>query len=1076
MHRSIAVQNYGSTSPAVPRGNITTKIQRCFPIAPATQTCSDATTTYSYDETGQIITKVDPNGNQITYSYVDNFFSTDTGSFTNTSGAPPSGQVTDAYVTQITLPTTNGVSHINRCAYGFINGELTESIDENGQISTYQYNDWLGQPNGTSYPDGGQVTISYNDAPTTPSATTTRLVSSGVSITNVSVKDGMEHETQKQLTSDPDGTDYTDTTYDGLGLVWKRSNPHRTAASSTDGTTTFYYDALGRECLKVPPDGTQPPGAMCPATRPTGDVLTVYSGNCATVTDEAGKSRKSCSDAFGRITQAFEDPSGVNYETDYTYNALGSLLSTNQKGSAPTDSTQWRTRTYTYDSLGRVSTAIAPESGTGSYIYDANSNVLSRTSPQPNQTGSATITTNYTYDALGRLTGKTYVGMGSAGMSYGYDGVAPSGCTPPTLSDSYPISHRTSMCDGAGASSWSHDKMGRVASVLRTTSGVTKGISYGYNLDGSVASVTRPSGRVLNYSYAPSGTANSAGRTILVVDPSGPVNYVTQATYAPPGELTTALRGAAISISNSYNSRLQPISNSAVAASTIVSLNYNFGLGVGDNGTVHQIVNNRDGNRTQNFLYDSLNRIQQAYTNGPNWGETSSPNATSPGVAPSSPGIDAWGNLTNRSGVTGKNSYEPLSCPANSSNQLATCSLVYDAAGNVMTYASTSYTYDAENRLTNTAGYTSVYDGDGNRVNKHSSAATTLYWYGVDGETVSESDGSGGSVTDYIFFNHQRVARRGPTGDVHYYFSDHLGSHSVVTDANGTMPPQAESDYYPYGGEIPITTGDSNHYKFTAKERDSETCSTTCLDNFGARHNASGFGRFMSADPVTILPGRLGDPQQLNLYAYARNNPLRFVDPTGMIIDDASCMAIPQCARWELEFKKSRRGQLLWKQIDDDPKLLVHIKWDPNATDSEATDYKWDSSGKLVAATLVLTKNSADMSKHMLSEWYPFGTTLTERNERIVYVIGHELAHIEDADTPQGRANIKQINELAPIRDAFERAARDEGRTYYDDEYWKAYGELINKIKTRNENVADQRAKGVVESYRACTSNKEVCQ
>src|SRR5260370_41133198 len=110
-----------------------------------------------------------------------------------------------------------------------------------------------------------------------------------------------------------------------------------------------------------------------------------------------------------------------------------------------------------------------------------------------------------------------------------------------------------------------------------------------------------------------------------------------------------------------------------------MSLTYRFGLGTNDNGNVLQITNNRDGNRTQNFMYDSLTRIQQAYTNGTNWGETFSPNATSPGVPPTTPGIDAWGNLTNRSGVTGKTTYEPLSAPASNQNRLT--GFGYDAAG-----------------------------------------------------------------------------------------------------------------------------------------------------------------------------------------------------------------------------------------------------------------------------------------------------------------------------------------------------------------------------------------------------------
>jgi len=73
----------------------------------------------------------------------------------------------------------------------------------------------------------------------------------------------------------------------------------------------------------------------------------------------------------------------------------------------------------------------------------------------------------------------------------------------------------------------------------------------------------------------------------------------------------------------------------------------------------------------------------------------------------------------------------------------------------------------------------------------------------------------------------------------------------VITNANGAMPPLEESDYYPYGGEIQITSGDPNHYKFTGKERDSESG----LDYFGARYDASSMGRFMTPDPIS---GRVG--------------------------------------------------------------------------------------------------------------------------------------------------------------------------------------------------------------------------
>jgi RHS repeat-associated protein len=67
----------------------------------------------------------------------------------------------------------------------------------------------------------------------------------------------------------------------------------------------------------------------------------------------------------------------------------------------------------------------------------------------------------------------------------------------------------------------------------------------------------------------------------------------------------------------------------------------------------------------------------------------------------------------------------------------------------------------------------------------------------------------------------------------------------------------------------------------TSKERDSETG----LDDFGARHYSSGLGRFLTPDwseePDPVPFANPGSPQSLNLYRYASNNPVSFVDPDG---------------------------------------------------------------------------------------------------------------------------------------------------------------------------------------------------
>ena len=203
-----------------------------------------------------------------------------------------------------------------------------------------------------------------------------------------------------------------------------------------------------------------------------------------------------------------------------------------------------------------------------------------------------------------------------------------------------------------------------------------------------------------------------------------------------------------------------------------------------------------------------------------------------------------------------------------------------------------TYSYDAENRMTTTAGVTYTYDGDGNRVKKSSG---TLYWGGGSGSgAVAESDLSGTSTTwkEYVFFNGKRIARRdASTTYVYYYFSDHLGSTSLVTDAAGTMsacPTNSslitgdnESDYCPYGGEISLCNRAPQNYKFTGKERDSESG----LDEFGARYYSSAWGRFMipdwAAKPATVPYANFGNPQSLNLYSYVQNNPTTVGDLDG---------------------------------------------------------------------------------------------------------------------------------------------------------------------------------------------------
>jgi RHS repeat-associated protein len=364
---------------------------------------------------------------------------------------------------------------------------------------------------------------------------------------------------------------------------------------------------------------------------------------------------------------------------------------------------------------------------------------------------------------------------------------------------------------------------------------------------------------------------------------------------------------AGIVTSNTYNDRLQPIVlSAAVGSNSIFSLCYDFHLGVpvtacnlgayttGNNGNVFQVLNNVDSTRSAAYIYDPLNRIAQAYTVNTNsancWGETYSPTATAPGVLPSTPGIDAWSNLINRSGVTGMSgncTTEGLSATATTLNQLSGIGMLYDVAGNVTTdNLGNTYTYDAENRITAVAGYTYFYDADGTRMEKTNGSSGTMYWPGPSG-TLTETDLTGTINEEYVYFNGQRIARVDrPSGTVHYYFSNHLGSHTMVTSATGGC--EQDVDYFPYGGEITDHCPNvAQHYKFTGKERDSESG----LDMFGARYYGSTLGRFMipdwAAKPTAVPYAMFGNPQSLNLYSYVNNNPTTARDPDGHCFWDA---------------------------------------------------------------------------------------------------------------------------------------------------------------------------------------------
>jgi RHS repeat-associated protein len=822
------------------------------------------TESFTYDPTGSLKTKQDAKGTVTTY--VNNAC----------NGHLPTS-VTTAGVTSSEVWDCNG-------------GVVTSTTDPNGQLTSYDFSDPLWRQTRVSFPNNGQISAVYNLTAAPPNIQMSQTVDSAghSKMTQINL-DSQGRPVQVSLTSDPDGVTYNVTAYDSMGRISKVYNPTRCVTPTTNcgestwGMATFNYDVLNRVISTSSADG--------------GLSTYAYANNCVTITDPASKASKQCFDAIGRVAQVFEDPLGLNYETDLTYNVFGKVTTINQKGGS-TASTNWRTRTFLYDGLARLTSATNTESGTVSYVYDANGNLQSKTSPAPNQTGSSTITVTYCYDALNRLTAKGYGAAAqtcTAGslpspiVTYSYD-QGPSG--------SNAIGRRTGMTDPAGSAAWTYDPVGLPTVYTRINNGVSKSTVYTYNPDGSIASITYPSERTVSYAFS------GAARPVAAVDQDNGFNYILAGSYSPAGALNSVLLGqtdtfAGIHWTQAYNARLQAVSTSGSSpAGVALNMTYCFNTVSGgtcsptpstNNGNLTQLVNNRDTTRSQSFTYDAINRLITAQT------AANHSNAGPAGCWAETYTYDAWGNLLsvgpNSStqsayiGCSQESGFDFTGATASNNRLTPLSGYGYDAPGNLTSgpVAGITYSYDAENHLTQVTNggmtTTYLYDGLGRRMQKSSGK---LYWYGMDGNVLDESDAAGNITDEYVFFGGKRIARQHVTGALacqpptlatYFYFGDQVGNSRIVTDVAGNVVD--ESDFYPYGGERTLVASSGNNYKFTSAERDSESG----LDHALARNYSSMTGRWMSADPYG---GDHTNPQSLNRYTYVLNNPLSLSDPLGL--------------------------------------------------------------------------------------------------------------------------------------------------------------------------------------------------
>jgi len=820
------------------RGNPTAVTQYTDPVTPA----GPITATSVYDSLGNLRSVTDPGGHTTSFSYADNY-------------SDAVNRNTYAYLTQTTKPAPFN-SQTTGSSYYYFTGQPASGTDENSRVTTFTYADALNRLTQTNYPDGGQISISYNDPART--ITTTQKRTATDNIVTAKVYNPLGQMVQSQM---PGGRKQ-DFTYDPLGREWKSSNVYINSSESTYGVVEARYDALERTTTAVNQDQTT--------------VQTQYSGSAVKTTDETGRQRLTDSDGLGHITKACEVTAGntrspaescnltgfggTGYLTTNTYNALDQLTQTTQGA---------QTRTSTFDPLGRLLSARVIEVNTQtdvSYGYNNDGLRTSITDPRG--------TVSFEYDELHRPKRKRY--NGTVVASWSYDGAQSANGIGRLMTE-----NDGDFGSGADHCDYTYDAMGRMLSANRTISTTPYPISYTYDLAGNLTSLGYPSGRLVQYDF----TGGQLNKVTDATNAQAPFNYVSSVTYAPLGTLQQVNLGNNVVTTALWNNRVQlaSILTQKTAGASYLSLGYSYFT----NGQIQQITNNLNANKTEKYTYDDLRRLLTAQL-GPDSGM----------VRKYQYDYDRYANRWGQNLVAGSGYNAQLIFDA-ASNRVSSGGFSFDASGNLSANATgTPFTYNAESLLTGAGAVSYKVDARELRVRKTNGTAVTDYFYSGS-ELLAEK--AGGQWSDYIFFGDQRIVQQtgSSAATATYLHVDHLGSTRVCTDASGNS--NGTCDYEPFGEtQVSSTCSVPTSFRYAGMQWDSESN----LFHTWFRQYDPTQGRWMSVDP---LPGSENASQSMDRYAYVADDPVNGIDPYGLLTGDFLVLQ----GGWEFI-----HGQLFNCQID----------------------------------------------------------------------------------------------------------------------------------------------------------------
>jgi|HubBroStandDraft_6_1064221.scaffolds.fasta_scaffold02149_4 RHS repeat-associated protein len=613
----------------------------------------------------------------------------------------------------------------------------------------------------------------------------------------------------------------TKLTYTSAGLISTITDPQQ-------NVTTYQYDTFGnRTSIKDAMNNTttfayDSGNRLLTITYPGSTTMSFtydYRGRRITMTDQNNKTTTYAYDGADRLTSVKDPDTNVTY---YNYDTENNLLSIEDANT--------HTTSFTYDAFGRVTKTTFPSNYFETYAYDAANNLTSKMDRKGQ-------TINYVYDDLYRLTQKTY--PDSTSVEYVYDLVG----------------KLLSVTDPTGTYGFAYDNMGRLVGATTQYAFLSGNYttSYTYDANSNRLTMTDPQSGVTNYVY------DTLNRLSTLTPPTAFSSTGFGFTYDALSRRTQMTRPNGVTTNYSYDSlsRLLSVLHQ-VSTNTIDGAAYTY-----DSAGNRLTTTNELAVLTSNYTYDPLYELTQV---------TQATNTTE------SYSYDSVGNRLSSQGLSPYTN--------NASNELTStpsASYAYDYNGNLtsktVSGSTTQYNWDYENRLISavlpgTGGtVTFKYDGVGHRVQKaftQNSTTTTINYLYDGANAIEDVDQNGNVLARYEqTTNIDELLAELRSGTTSYYEADALGSVTSLTSSAGAL---ANTYTYDSFGNLIASTGSlTNRFQFTGREFDAETG----IDYYRARYYDPTAGRFVNEDPLRYLAGG-------NFYRYVYNNPLAYIDRSGM--------------------------------------------------------------------------------------------------------------------------------------------------------------------------------------------------